>query len=195
MLRFPRAVTHFSPGSAKYRPTQVRAHSHQYWLRHAAWDAAAKCSALAGCGQCSVDLGLSFTAATAACRPPALTISSWQATGSRAWTTAPTGCRRQGLPPAAAPQLGCSSALVRCHCCTLADGCSPGSEEEAGWASHHTPRRALAAACLQERAWVSGLAAANLVVQRLGQGQPADILPGGFVTPCVWADMQPASSS
>ncbi|EFN58666.1 hypothetical protein CHLNCDRAFT_29963 [Chlorella variabilis] len=29
----------------------------------------------------------------------------------------------------------------------------------------------------QERAWVSGLAAANLVVQRLGQGQPADILP------------------
>jgi uncharacterized protein with NAD-binding domain and iron-sulfur cluster len=29
----------------------------------------------------------------------------------------------------------------------------------------------------QERAWVSGLAAANLVVQRLGQGRPADILP------------------
>jgi len=32
--------------------------------------------------------------------------------------------------------------------------------------------------CLQERAWVTGLEAANLVVQTLGQGSPAKILPG-----------------
>ena len=33
---------------------------------------------------------------------------------------------------------------------------------------------------VQERAWVTGLQAANLVIQRLGQGRPADILPGAW---------------
>jgi hypothetical protein len=54
VLRFPRAVTHFSPGSAKYRPTQVgtgcgggtapepaAARCLQGWLRIACRDAAA----------------------------------------------------------------------------------------------------------------------------------------------------------
>ena len=39
------------------------------------------------------------------------------------------------------------------------------------------PFRPPPAAALQERAWVTGLSAANLVIQQLGRGQPAAILP------------------
>lgn len=39
----------------------------------------------------------------------------------------------------------------------------------------HSPAR-----LLQERALVTGLQAANLVCERLGQGRPADILPGAW---------------
>ena len=41
--------------------------------------------------------------------------------------------------------------------------------------------------CAQERAYVTGLTAANLVVDLLGQGQAAAILPGA-PTSYVWCD-------
>lgn len=64
-------------------------------------------------------------------------------------------------------------------------GGGEGISQGAGWNQHcfkklFSPQKqhAARAATQQERAWVTGLTAANLVVAALGQGSPAEILPG-----------------
>ena len=42
----------------------------------------------------------------------------------------------------------------------------------------------------QERAWITGLTAANLVIKKLGRGQPAEILPGARVWDWIGQPMQ-----
>lgn len=51
----------------------------------------------------------------------------------------------------------------------------------------HAPSSRTPPGPLQERAWVSGLAAANLVVSHLGEGEAAKILPGECVSQAPFA--------
>ena len=161
VLRFPRAVTHFSPGSAQWRPTQVRWRGRQGGLGCVLFRLVCVPPAVP-------TLACPLRHPTRLCRPPALRTCSWRVTGSRGWTTGPTACRRrvQSAPPpllARQPQPAARrSALHGLLPVPLVAQPAPGARS------------------VQERAWITGLAAANLVVQRLGVGQPADILPGAL---------------
>ena len=116
VLRFPRAVTHFSPGSAKWRPTQVSWKFPKVVVLRMSWctHPAMSCMCMPALEEPRLPIKLSSCSPLRGvrCRRPALATWCWRATGSRGCSTAPTACRRQAASYSAAvacrvpPMLG-----------------------------------------------------------------------------------------
>ena len=127
VLRFPKAVTHFSPGSLASRPLQATSFGNVFlagdWVKGVPHGAN---------GLSQVRIG-------------------WRRVSSL-WVASPAVHATCCSPGSSAIAVPFATGLCRCS-------------------------RLRVVTCMQERAWVTGVRAANMVVDRLGRGTHAVILP------------------
>ena len=196
VLRFPKAVTHFSPGSHQHRPFQATTIPNVFM---AGARAARRCArhAMSAAAVRPWGTGQSPGRWIHSCRPPppALSLTHACLHARSCWCRCP--CARRGraepLPavpaPCAAPSLAGllpraplappNNNNTRHH---LRGPCAWRPPTRRGHAMRaHAGDWVKGVAhgangLSQERAYVTGLTAANLVVSRLGVGRPAEVL-------------------